>query len=613
MVRSRRLSAIVIGCCIAAVCAVAPARATPTWSPLLRLSPNDGGPVVAAPRVAVDNAGDVTVAWERASVIQAISRAAGSAAWSSIADLGFGRGGSIAVGARGDAVVTFTKGGYPSYVQAVYRSGPAGAWTEPVTLSSDGTASGGRVAVNERGDAVVVWSRSGPNGLVDQASARTVASGVWEAERDISDPGWNTAARGGPIAIDDVGNAVAGVVRAGRSATSPFVQITDRNAATGVWARTGDLAGPYLDVWSVQAAFDGAGNVVAAWIVTRREGARIVEQIETSSRSAGGSWSRPVTISQQADSVGQLRLGVARDGTAIVVWSQASIGDRGGAFASVRRPPSAVWSPPVELSPQERGVSVWEVDLAVDRRGNAVAVWTDYSGRTQSALRPAAARAWLPAVDVPHTAGGSFALDVAIDEHAHAIATWAAGAPSFVEGSELRPDGPILSELTTPARLDAGRSARFSVRPLEWGSPLTDSPRWTFGDGGVATGAVVSHIYARPGSYTVSVTQSDAAGGTSTAVTALAVTAPAIANTGRPVISGNPRVGSTLRCRPGAWRGVQPMRYGFSWLRGSRVVATSARYRLAARDAGALVACLVRASNAAGTATATSKPVRVRR
>jgi hypothetical protein len=351
----------------------------------------------------------------------------------------------------------------------------------------------------------------------------------------------------------------------------------------------------------------------AAWIATRTEGTRILEQIETSSRSAGGSWSSPVTISQPADSVEQLRLGVAQDGTAIALWKQTSYGDRGGAFASVRRPPSAVWSPAVELSPQERGVFVWDVDLAVDRRGNAVAAWSDDSGRIRSALRPAAAPAWLPSVDVPHTAGGGFGLGVAIDEHAHAIATWTAGAPSFVEGSELRTDGPILSELTTPVRVSAGGSARFAVHPLEWGSPLTGSPRWTFGDGGAATGAVVSHVYARPGSYTLTVTQSDAAGGTSTTTSTVAVTTPAIANTDRPVITGSPRVGSTLRCRPGTWRGAQPMRYGFAWLRGRRIVATSARYRLAARDAGVLVACRVRASNAAGIATATSKPIRVRR
>lgn len=86
-------------------------------------------------------------------------------------------------------------------------------------------------------------------------------------------------------------------------------------------------------------------------------------------------------------------------------------------------------------------------------------------------------------------------------------------------------------------------------------------------------------------------------------------------NTRRPALLGQPRVGSTLTCRRGSWAGTPTIRYAYAWLWNERRVLgqAGARYHLARRDAGALVSCRVRAQNAAGSAEARSRAVRVRR
>src|SRR5207249_11548969 len=131
-----------------------------------------------------------------------------------------------------------------------------------------------------------------------------------------------------------------------------------------------------------------------------------------------------------------------------------------------------------------------------------------------------------------------------------------------------------------------------------WASPLAGEPVWTFGDGGQATGSRVRHLYAA-GSYEVSVTQMDAAGGTSTSSGRITIAAATLANLVRPSIRGRPRVGATLTCLRGRWTGTPPIRYAYGWLRNAHALPAARRrtYRIRRRDAGSRLACRVVASN----------------
>lgn len=83
---------------------------------------------------------------------------------------------------------------------------------------------------------------------------------------------------------------------------------------------------------------------------------------------------------------------------------------------------------------------------------------------------------------------------------------------------------------------------------------------------------------------------------------------------GRPSISGNAAVGQTLLGNPGSWVGTQPIVLSYSWNRceaagtNCRGIpgAASANYRVVAADAGSRLQLVVRGSNTAGAAVASS-------
>lgn len=88
------------------------------------------------------------------------------------------------------------------------------------------------------------------------------------------------------------------------------------------------------------------------------------------------------------------------------------------------------------------------------------------------------------------------------------------------------------------------------------------------------------------------------------------VSAPA--NTSGPAISGTPKPGTTLRCDLGTWTN-SPTSYAVQWYRNGTLLAgaTSATYRVGTLDDGATLVCVVTAANAGGSASATSRRVKV--
>ena len=108
-----------------------------------------------------------------------------------------------------------------------------------------------------------------------------------------------------------------------------------------------------------------------------------------------------------------------------------------------------------------------------------------------------------------------------------------------------------------------------------------------------------------------------------TAVVSPAASATAPQNTGEPSISGTPRVGQILRTTNGSWSGTTPLTFDYRWFRcqgrGASDASNCTRissaadntYRLREADAGFRIRSQVTASNADGSATATSNPTGV--
>jgi hypothetical protein len=119
-------------------------------------------------------------------------------------------------------------------------------------------------------------------------------------------------------------------------------------------------------------------------------------------------------------------------------------------------------------------------------------------------------------------AGGSFGALTPIGTGSGAnvsIAPSGDAAISFVgDGGDARVSifdttAPTISSVAVPTAASTGQAVAMSaIAGDAWSALAPGQPGWSFGDGGVGSGASVSHAYGAPGTYTVTVGASDALG-----------------------------------------------------------------------------------------------------
>jgi hypothetical protein len=188
--------------------------------------------------------------------------------------------------------------------------------------------------------------------------------------------------------------------------------------------------------------------------------------------------------------------------------------------------------------------------------------------------------------------------------------TTAPGAPGTLGGQVL--SGPVVA-LSWGAASDNVSVAGYRV--YRAGLQVGTTGGTTYTDSAPPTGLSVS--------YTVRAY--DAAGNLGAASNAFTVTIPATpppppppgdtppANTTLPAITGTAKQGSTLTASVGTWSGTTPMTFTFRWLRcdprgncNEISGASGSTYRLTSREVNRTVRVAVTASNAKGSAGATS-------
>jgi hypothetical protein len=162
---------------------------------------------------------------------------------------------------------------------------------------------------------------------------------------------------------------------------------------------------------------DSRGGAVALW------GGSIRSMLEWSERAAGGSWSPAAPLG----AAGRFRVSSAsiaidaRD-RALAIWAAGNHGRE--AVLSASRPVGGRWSAPVAVSRVEPGV--FQVDVAVNRQGEAVVAWWTQDLALGGPVLRAASRGVDGRFTDPTTiarAGWSFPgeLDAAIDERGRAL------------------------------------------------------------------------------------------------------------------------------------------------------------------------------------------------
>jgi uncharacterized protein YheU (UPF0270 family) len=504
--RSARLASVAGA--LALLCATS-ASASPV--PLTPVDLSAGGNDAAAPQVAVDPAGDAVTVWSRDngpnSIVQAASRPAGGT-WSGPVDLSVaGRDAvepQVAIDGSGNAVAVWSRSnGSRTVVQAATMAA-GGGWSAPIDLSNaEWNAETPQVAVNAAGDAVVVWSRYNGLNNIAQAASRP-AGGTWSGAVDLSVAGRDAVEP--QVAIDGSGNAVAVW---SRSNGSDFIVQSSTRAGGGPWSSPPtDLSTAGGPAGEPQVAIGTSGEAVVVW--SRGDGANLV--VQSAARAAGGPWSEAVDLSTAGSDSQEPQVTLAQGGEAVAVWARDATGFSTIAQAALR-PPGGSWSAASDLS---SGGSIAEApQVAVDRAGEAVVVWSDSAGSPSvihSATRPAGG-GWGGPQRLSEVGENSIEAQIALGPDGNGVGLWTRESGSHPIVQALGFDGtpPQLRALSIPTVATMGKPVSFSVSPFDIWSPIA-SVRWSFGDGAGATGPAVANSYPRPGAYRASVVVADALG-----------------------------------------------------------------------------------------------------
>lgn len=317
---------------------------------------------------------------------------------------------------------------------AAAPAGAGPAWRTPVDISAaSGESAPAQVAVDPRGNAVVVWEQSNGNNIIVQVAVRA-AGGTWQAPVNLSAPGRD--ASDPQVAVDAQGNAVA-VWRRRDNADNAIVQGSVR-AAGGSWQAPVNLSAAGHTAVSPQVAVDPQGNAVAVWHRFKSERVLVVQ---CAVRAVGGSWQAPVELSasgQERSVVPQVAVGA--NGDAVAVWKY--VGASSIIVKGAARPAGGPWQAPVDIAAAgAAGPLAIEVfpQVAVDAEGNAVAVWDHPTGSTsivRGAVR-AAGGAWQTPVTLSAAGQNAETADIAVDPRGNAVAVWgrSIGTTSMVQGA----------------------------------------------------------------------------------------------------------------------------------------------------------------------------------
>jgi hypothetical protein len=523
MAGTRRLSGAALGVALglaAGVLAVLPAAAAPTWV-LPATTISDSAAASTSGHIALDPAGNATAAWEHSvggfNVVQVVYRPVGGA-WG--APVTLSEGGQhallsdLAVDANDGAVAVWIRSdGTHQRVQAATRS-PGGTWSGPTDLSAaGGDTFNAAVAVDPVGNATATWSRlSGPNTIV-QTSVRP-AGGTWSSPEDRSELG-QSATRPSVAAGPDGTVALAWERFNG---IHYVVQATVRTA--GVWSTPADdVSDVSLNAHDPDVGVDPAGRVTAVWT-----GFALGHQvIKSATRSPAGDWSAAANVSETDQESRSPAVGVDSAGNATAMWIRTSPGDRVQAASSSA---GGAWGPVATLSDPALNPSLPR--LGVGAGGTAAVVWTqqDSGGgfRARGASKPGGGT-WSSAVPLGGQPSGD--AQVAVDPAGNAVAVFGllSGPVPVLQATALDATAPLVTGLSVPTTGQTGESLSYAATASDSWSAVTGYS-WSFGDGGTATGATVGHTYTTAGTYTVTMTATDAVGYAATQSATTSITAP---------------------------------------------------------------------------------------
>jgi hypothetical protein len=320
-----------------------------------------------------------------------------------------------------------------------------------------------QIATDPQGDAMAVWSVYDWSWNHTSVRASHYSAGTgWDAATNLSTEDVRSA-YGGNVAMDASGNAFVVFSQDSGTATSPGVMAVKYSAGTG-WGTTVRIESAATAAIrsgsGVQIAFDGQGNALAVWYQYGAPG------IFSNRYVTGTGWGTPVAIADTGSTSYDegLVLAIDKNGNAMAVWNQY-----GGVVYANRYVAGTGWGITGVI---EANGTDYSGHVACDQNGDAVAVWANYACNSHNiqAIAYSVGTGWgYPArcyeaapSFVNKTADNAGDPQVVIDKNGNATAVWVQAGSIYSAVSDMSLTG--LRNPGNPQQASPGAVAEgFSV------------------------------------------------------------------------------------------------------------------------------------------------------
>jgi hypothetical protein len=509
-------------CLLAATCLclfgwLAPAAlATPTWLPQQIVSNPTYPAALPADMQAMGAGGDIAAAWEVSGIgIVAAVRRAGSESFSleeALSTAGDNVGyPSVAVNASGTVVVAWIDETTEQYEVAIRP--PRGAFSAPIVAGPTGDPSTQQpsVAIDNAGDVLLGESDEMGGGHRIAVYAWRPAGGTF-AVKSISEP--SSEAYEPVVALSGAGDAVlAWQDRMG--AVHTVVRAITRPAG-GAFGSAQSLSNNSEYAFNVAAAIGSAGQAAVVWQYGNVAPPYRIEA--STSASPAQPLSTPQIISPPSGNGEYPAVGVGGNGEVIAAWQQsggtntedAASAPAGGSFGAA----VAVGS----------SGSLGDPQVATDTAGDAVIAWGAVQEGVEGlhAVTRSATGVLAPEISLSATGEEIYPVmanvptaSVGMDSAGDALVGWGRKSDKTLQERIYDASGPLL-KLEDPTTAIAGQPVTFTSTARDLFSGVF-STSWSFGDGTSTEGVGPSHIYANPGTYTVTAIATDGVGNSTSA------------------------------------------------------------------------------------------------
>jgi hypothetical protein len=279
---------------------------------------------------------------------------------------------SVAVSHNGDfMLVAVDHGGFGGPYVIAYRYNASAAFWESVGAPNapfPTDLSKPAVAMDGDGNALAVWLENDGTSTNVTANHYTAGTG-WDGEVTLDD---QPALPENPhLVMDGAGNAVVTWVQSDGTYTNLYAS---GHSVGGGWSTPFEVDGQDTSAFSSALAMDSLGNAMAGWVQSNGSYGNVYLR---EWRPFAG-WQATVDLSGPLDrGVGIVRVAGGAGGQFVATWNQYN-GDEYQEMASIFA--SSTWATPTNLSAAFVGGGGQTGYVGYDAYGNAAVVWAQYGG-----------------------------------------------------------------------------------------------------------------------------------------------------------------------------------------------------------------------------------------